>query len=222
MHPQQFCLCYKTGRSGWHSRELCCHPVGPQQSGEMSWQEPHEVQQGEVQNPAPGEDQPQAPVYAGVHQAGKPLSRTGPGILVDTKLNMGQQRAFAAKSSNGILDCIRRSVASRSREVILPLYSALVRPHLECCVHFWAPQLRRDMHVLERVQWKATKVIEGPEHLLLEEGLRELRLFSLEKRSLRGWILSMCTSTWRDSIKKMEPDSFQCCPVTGPEAMDTH
>ena len=105
---------------------------------------------------------------------------------MDGKLDMGQHCALMTLKANRILNCIKRRGANRAGEMILPLCSVLLRPHLEYFVHMWSPRYRRNMDLLERAQRRVAKMIQGMKHCSYKDRLRELGLFSLGKRSLWG------------------------------------
>uniref|UniRef100_A0A803K2X2 Reverse transcriptase domain-containing protein n=1 Tax=Xenopus tropicalis TaxID=8364 RepID=A0A803K2X2_XENTR len=133
----------------------------------------------------------QAPYTLNGTALGKSIMEKELGVLVDNKLGCSKQCQAAAARANKVLSCIKRGIDSREEGVILPLYRALVRPHLEYAVQFWSPVLKRDIIELERVQRRATKLVTGMGSLSYEERLAKLGLFTLEKRRLRGDMITM-------------------------------
>ena len=87
------------------------------------------------------------------------------------------------REQNRVLGMIKRAVVSREKSIILKLYKALVRPHLEYCIQVWNPHLKKDIETLERMQRRATRMIKGVGNLSYEERLRMCKLTNLEIRS---------------------------------------
>ncbi|KAK4831121.1 hypothetical protein QYF61_015424 [Mycteria americana] len=108
---------------------------------------------------------------------------------------MSQPCALAVMMVNNILGCSTRNRARRLSKVTIPLYPPLVRPQRDIAssfgTAFWAPHYKRDIEVLEHVQRRATNLVKGLEHKSYEEQLRELGLFSPEKRRLRGDLITL-------------------------------
>ena len=113
------------------------------------------------------------------------------GVTISNDLKPGKHCSEVVKTANKLIGFIGRTFEFKSDKVVLTLFNALVRPHLEYCVQFWSPYYRKDIEKLERVQRRATKLIPRLRNKPYEERLKELNLFSLEKRRLRGDLIEV-------------------------------
>ena len=103
-------------------------------------------------------------------------------------MKVSEQCRIAASKGNQILGMIRRNITYKEKGLIVPLYKAIVRPHLEYCIGLqaWRPYLRKDIYMIEKVQRRTTKLIPGLRDLSYEERLKECGVTTLETLRLRG------------------------------------
>jgi hypothetical protein len=108
------------------------------------------------------------------------------GVAIHDSIKSSSHINEQVKKANQILGLIFRTLEYKTKHNIVPIYCSLVRPHLEYCVQAWAPHLKKDIIQLENVQKRAVNMIVGLRGQTYEDKLRELNLFSLTKRRLRG------------------------------------
>ena len=113
------------------------------------------------------------------------------GVTISSNLKPSQQCSEVVKKANKIIGLIGRSFEYKSKDIILTLYNSLVRPHLEYCVQAWCPYYHKDIDKLERVQRRVTKMIPNLRNKPYEERLKELNLFPLTQRRLRGDLIQV-------------------------------
>jgi ribonuclease P/MRP protein subunit RPP40 len=113
------------------------------------------------------------------------------GVIMHSNGKTSEQCGQAVKKANAVLGMIKRNITFKSKDNIVRLYKSLVRPRLEYCVQVWNPYLRKDVDKLERVQRRATKLIEGYRHFSYEDRLSKTGLISLEQRRVRGDLIQV-------------------------------
>jgi len=113
------------------------------------------------------------------------------GVIIDNNGKCSEQCVSAVKRANAVLGMIKRNINFKSKNIMVKLYKSLVRPQLEYCVQAWSPYLRKDIDILERVQRRATKLIEGYSDYSYSERLKRTGLISLEKRRVRGDLIEV-------------------------------
>src|ERR1043165_4397869 len=113
------------------------------------------------------------------------------GIIVDSSMKFSEQCNIAIKNANTILGLKRRTIKCKSQHIIMKLYKALVRLKLEYCIQAWRPYLKKNIDNIEKVQLRATKMIEECKHLNYEDRLIQTGLTTLDERRTRGDLIEV-------------------------------
>jgi hypothetical protein len=111
------------------------------------------------------------------------------GVIITNDLKWGHQCDEAFKRANRTIGFVSRNFHCRDKEIIMPIYKAMIRPLVEFAVQFWSPHFRKDIDKLERIQRRITKMIPELKNKSYPERLKELNLITLEKRRLRGQLI---------------------------------
>ena len=107
-------------------------------------------------------------------------------MTISADMKVSEQCGIAASKGNQILGLIRKNITYKNKRLIIPLYKAIVIPHLEYCIQAWRPYRKNDIDTLERMHRRASKIIPELRYLNYEERLTECGLTTLETRRLRG------------------------------------
>ena len=123
--------------------------------------------------------------YDGV-QIPKSDIETDLGVILNKKGTGSDQCRVAAAKANKMLGMIKRTITNKTPATIIPLYKALVRPHLDYCSSVWRPYLKKDIVTVERVQRRMSKMLPGLRNLSYEDRIKNLNLMKMEKRHERA------------------------------------
>ena len=96
------------------------------------------------------------------------------GVTMNANMKVSEQCILAASKGNQVLGMIIRNITYKEKSLIVPLYKAIVIPHLEYCIQAWSPYIRKDRYMLDTIQRRATKLIPGLRYLTYEERLKDV------------------------------------------------
>ena len=112
-------------------------------------------------------------------------------VTVDMQLMFEEHSTSNVKTANAMMGLIRRSFSYLSCYLFRKLYLAFVRPHLEYAQAVWAPHSKKLISMIENVQIRATKLVDGLSSLDYPDRLRKLNLPTLVHRRARGSMIEL-------------------------------